>query len=462
MNYLLRILLENQQLNTKYVKSLFDKEQEKNYATETASYAEYYAAAKNVIDEINHGTGNCILPKNVDRFRSILMYLALVNIDTGYDLIFAEPTDSNGFAKNFHDAAIAAPDAKQFVVNFIDKFKLDSPNTTPENAIAFCKSAIQAYRAKTAKKSESEIIWTRVKLIETGIKYPGNEYVWVQALDKYGKPTGFIPTSVSNPYMHHCGNEPSVQNDDVYWGLRRRDDITKEVLTVILCDGNIAEAKSFGNQQNKFGSQIYKYVEALYASNYVKGLDKRYDYGYSVTTNFSVSFISSFDPKFLSWCKANKPEIIGNTENAILQLKEKYQNKAEFVKEYLQNPNNSKFTVNHWTVFLAVIGGASEVKHYLTEDDIINVLIKPNKLRMQVYANADLDLLTDRIQRAYCKYQNGSWDILLNIMQTVARFRIDPNIIEYLTNKGIIYTAYLKSVLPEHKLKYYGNAFLNV
>lgn len=456
MNYLLKLLLENQQLNTKYVKSLFQKRASSFYddeqSVEDANFAQYAEAAEKVIQDINSGTGNCILPKTKDRFKSILIYLAL----SDYKTIFADSSNSNSFIKNFHDAAISSPNSKQFVANFIDKFKLDTNETTPENAIAYCKSIIQANRAKAEKKTQVDEIWTRVKLIETGIKYPGNEYVWVQALSASGKPTGFIPTSISNKYMHHCGNEPSVQSGDVYWGLRKRDDITKEVLTVILNDGNIAEAKSFGNMQSKVGQQIYKYVEALYASNYVKGIDARYDYGYSTITNFSVSYIATFDANFLSWCKKNKPNIIGNTEKTILHLKNKYKDKTQLVNAYLSNSDKSSmFTANHWNVFVAALGGVSEVKKYLSEDDIIDDLIATEELSLRVFANADLNLLTDRIQCAFCKYQNGSFGTLLDIMKNVARFYISPKIITYLCNINIYYSTYIKSALPENKLKYY-------
>lgn len=463
MNYLLQLLLENQQLNTKYVKSLFQKRtnslhndelSSNDFAESDASFAQYAKAAETVINDINSGTGDCILPKNKDRFKSILIYLALAN----YKTIFADPSDSNGFVKNFHDAAISSPNAKQFVANFIDKFKLDVDETTPENAIAYCKNMITSNRAKIEKKTQVDEIWTRVKLIETGIKYPGDEYVWVQAVNKNGKPVGFIPTAISNKYMHHCGNEPSVKTGDVYWGLRRRDDITNEVLTVILNNGNIAEAKSYGNAQSKFGKQIYKYVEALYASDYVKGIDERYDYGYSTITNFSVSYIANFDANFLSWCKKNKPTIIGNTEKAILNLKSQYKDKTKLVKAYLSKSNKTNmFTQNHWTVFVSALGGVSEIKNYLSEDDIINKLIATNDLSLFVYANADLSLLTDRIQCAFCKYQHDSFDILLNIMQTVARFYISPKIIAYLCSINKFYRLYLETILPKNKLKYYGN-----
>ena len=83
---------------------------------------------------------------------------------------------------------------------------------------------------------------------------------------------------------------------------------------------------------------------------------------------------------------------------------------------YLNNPN--MFGKNHWTVYLMSIGGKENLP--LTEDDIIYKLIKPHKLTLEVFSNADIELLTEKIQRAYIKfYVSKSLKTLIEITKQV-------------------------------------------
>ena len=119
---------------------------------------------------------------------------------------------------------------------------------------------------------------------------------------------------------------------------------------------------------------------------------------------------------------------------------------------YLNNP--SLFGKNHWTVYLTSIGGKENLP--LTEDDIIYKLIKPHKLTLEVFSNADIELLTEKIQRAYIKfYVSKSLNTLIEITKQVNSFNIAYSIVQFLYAKNKLKTHLLLMSLPERKLKFY-------
>ena len=295
--------------------------------------------------------------------------------------------------------------------------------------------------------------WNRVKVYH---EFPDG-FKWVYAIDKKGNPVGFIPSRITVKTMNHCGNEPSNNEGDEYWELRDADG--KAYLTVILNDGLIEEAKSYGNQNNVYIDQILPYVEWFYKSDVVKGVDSeraggkfyRYDAGYASDKNFSVSLISSKDPSFMQWCQKHKPALIGDTEALIIRYSKMDPRKV--TEKYLADPDS--FGKNNWTVYLASVGGKEHLP--LSEDDIIQKLIMPGKLPLSVFANADISLITPKIQAAYVS-RNGLGDLstFIYIMQNVNQFYMAKGIFKFMLANGLdtLANGFLRQ-LPPRKVKFY-------
>jgi hypothetical protein len=104
---------------------------------------------------------------------------------------------------------------------------------------------------------------------------------------------------------------------------------------------------------------------------------------------------------------------------------------------------------------MASIGGKENLP--LSEDDIINKLILPGKLSLEVFANADISLVTPKIQAAYVnKY---GIDVLLkfiHIMQNVNQFYLARGIFKYMMASGLssMVNTFLE-MIPPRKVKYY-------
>lgn len=316
-------------------------------------------------------------------------------------------------------------------------------DTEPEQFKNIIDELVRKAKSSYNLSTEDLRIWERVKVYKDF-----GHYRWVYAVDEHGNISGYLPTRITVVTMNHCGNEPSHTKGDEYWELR--DESNRAYLTVILNNGLIQEAKSYGNKSSNYVKEIYKYVEWFYKSDVVKGVGRRYDYGYATHKNFSVSLISTVDPEFLNWCKKNKPALLGNTEKAIVKYKKYDVNKI--TNMYLTDPD--KFGENHWTVYLASIGGKENLP--LTEYDIIYKLIKPNKLKLEVFSNADVELLTDKIQRAFVKFHGQKALLtLLDIAKQVNSFNIAYSIVQFLYTKNKVKTQILLASLPERKQKFY-------
>lgn len=389
-----------------------------------------FKEAKNItnlfMNELQYGVS--ISPSVKDKFANIL---TCINIKSKLSFINDE------LLHKLHDGIMTNNNLVSIILQ-----KTNS-DTEPEQFNNIIDELVRKAKSSYSLSTKDLIIWERVKVY----KDFGN-YRWVYAVDENGNISEYMPSRITAVTMNHCGNEPSAQDGDEYWELR--DESNHAYLTVILNNGLIQEAKSYGNKTSRYINEIYKYVEWFYKSDIVKGVGHRYDYGYGTDKNFGVFTIASVDPEFLNWCKTHKPALLGKTEQAIIKYKKYDVN--ELTNMYLNNPN--MFGKNHWTVYLASIGGKENLP--LTEDDIIYKLIKPHKLTLEVFSNADIELLTEKIQRAFIKFDGSkSLKTLIEITKQVNSFNIAHSIIQFLYAKNKLKTHILLMSLPERKLKFY-------
>lgn len=418
-------LLEATNINKDYLK--------KQCEINELDFSEIMTTSNDFINELEKGVNK--ITNNQNTRAKFINLLTLMNIKASGEFL------TQTFLADLHDAIIK----KSNLVDSLMQNKNINSDSSPEDIVNAIHRLSETAKQKFKLNAEDLRIWNRVK---TAIDY-NDGFKWVYAVDEHGEAVGYIPSRITNVTMKHCGNEPSVQPGDVYWELRDNDN--NAYLTVILNDGDIEEAKSYGNKQSTYAKQIYKYVEDFYKSKYVNGVGHRYDYGYAVDSNFSVSYIASFDPQFLTWVEENKPSLLGKTEKLIMK------HKCNSVKEakrltnmYIKKP--SALGHNNWTVYLACIGGIDNLHKFFSEDDIINYFIKPKTIKLEQFANADIKALTPRIQRAFVKYQNG-FSTLFSIMQQVHAFYIDERILEFLKNKN--YKQFICHImdLPDFKIK---------
>lgn len=386
-------------------------------------------ATKKFMTELQKGIQ--INPKVIDKFSN---FLTLMNIKS--DLKFLDKK----FKEKLHDGILLNKDIPNLI---IQKFNSDNE---PKDVIDFIEGQNRKNKSVYSGLSPEDLaIWERVKVYKDF-----GEYRWVYAVDKNGKIASHIPSRITSKTMNHCGNEPTKQSGDEYWELRDKDN--KAYLTVILNKGLIQEAKSWGNQANKLTSTIVKYVEWFYKSDKVKGVGHRYDYGYATDKNFSVSTIAAYDKSFMKWCEEHKPKLIGVNEKLILKNSKK--DPKKLTEEYLKNPE--KLGENNWCVYLAAVGGKEKLP--LSEDDIIQKLIFKKKISLEVFANADIELITERIQKAFVKtYGYEAFKDLFEIMRQVNAFYVSPTIIKlFKDNNPMMYNMLLEE-LPERKIKHYEN-----
>lgn len=380
----------------------------------------------NFIRELQQGI---TIPQNIkDKFANIL---TCINIKAELNFINDE------LLHKLHDGIL---NNSNLITLILQKANSD---TTPEHFSSIVDELVHKVKSVYKLSSEDLAIWERVKVY----KDFGN-YRWVYAVDETGHIVGYLPSRITAVTMNHCGNEPSNVIGDEYWELR--DNSNKAYLTVILNKGLIQEAKSYGNKTSMFVKEIYKYVEWFYKSNIVKGVGNKYDYGYATDKNFGASTIASVDPEFITWCKENKPALLGEPEKAII----KFRNYSvdELTEMFIDDP--SKFGKNNWSIYLAAIGGKEKLP--LSEDDIIHKLIEPKKLSLSNFSNADVELLTQRIQRAYVKFYGiNALTGLFDIAKQVNSFNIDYNIIQFLFTKNQFKANMLMHMLPERKQKLY-------
>jgi len=394
-------------------------------------------AARTFVEELAKGV--TVPPSQKDKLANLL---AMLQAKSGEKFLNAE------LLGKMHDAIVFKKELPGIILQ-----KCNS-ESTPEDFDKIIDGVMSQKKSGYHGMSPDDLAeWNRVKVYH---EFPDG-FKWVYAVDKKGNPVGFIPSRITVKTMNHCGNEPSNNEGDEYWELRDADG--KAYLTVILNDGLIEEAKSYGNQNNVYIDQILPYVEWFYKSDVVKGVDSeraggkfyRYDAGYASDKNFSVSLISSKDPSFMQWCQKHKPALIGDTEALIIRYSK--MDPRTVTKKYLADPDS--FGKNNWTVYLASVGGKEHLP--LSEDDIIQKLIMPGKLPLAVFANADISLITPKIQAAYVS-RNGLGDLstFLYIMQNVNQFYMAKGIFKFMLANGLdtLANGFLRQ-LPPRKVKFY-------
>lgn len=354
-----------------------------------------------------------------------------------------------------------------FVGNTLDTKFLSQVNsdTTPEQAAQVLANATE-HQVKSAKvypdlTAEEEAIWNRVRVFhefDDGFK-------WVYAVKADGTIASHIPSSITFKTMHHCGNTPDARSNNQYWELRGPDG--KAYLTVILSpDGKIEESKSWGNQPNKYRRMIQPYVK-WFLKNKVTGVGYRYDYGYATHNNFGVKDFMGDDPEFIEYVSENKPELFGNTEKRIMFWKEAIRQgiitvddiKRMFsegmtledvlgrygrLRDYHSTSrfrdwgdtngrtyyggNNSVFGSNPFDVVCAACDGCPFSKEELKQ------LIMDRKVSLEEFANYDIHLLDNEMQKAFVSASPNNLSTLMRIAADVGTFGIADDIMSSLVD----------------------------
>lgn len=350
-----------------------------------------------------------------------------------------------------------------YIGNTLDTVFFASVNSdsTPKEASAALGHAVQhtenSNKVYPNLTPDEEAIWNRVKVYH---EFPDG-FRWVYALNENGSIASHIPSSITFKTMHHCGNTPDKNSNNQYWELR--DATGKAYLTVILSpDGKIEESKSWGNQPSKYRTMIQPYVK-WFLLNKATGVGRRYDYGYSTHSNYGVKDFVSEDPEFVNYIQENRPELMGHTENLIMlwkkgldnglitvdQLKNIYCNKMtltdaasnypqmgnllrDYARRFGSARNLNAFGDNPFDVICFVCGGCPFTKAELQQ------LIHADRLSLAQFANYDIKLLDDDMQKIFIAEQPYNMDTLLSIAGEVGTFRIAPDLINTLidTVKG--------------------------
>ena len=256
---------------------------------------------------------------------------------------------------------------------------------------------IRSYRSmrltnsKEKLSAEEECIWLRVKLFhqfEDG-------YKWVNALDAEGELAGFIPSGVTFKTMNHCGNTPSVQPGDVYYGLRDSNDV--EYLSVIVdAEGKIRESKGYGNKRPT--RDVKKYVQWLMKHDNIKGTN--YGAGYARHMNYGVSYMTD-DEDFMSYVQKDKPSLVDETDELIIDLKTKLSKGLVTSKDVINLfHRRSSFESFSFEQLIGILGG----NPFSEEEMIANA--KDGSLTCLEVANAGKEYLTVKLQHAFIDAMN--------------------------------------------------------
>jgi len=268
--------------------------------------------------------------------------------------------------------------------------------------------------------SDEQCIWLRVKTFHDF----GDGFKWIIALDANGEPAGFIPSEVTFKTMNHCGNTPSVQQGDVYYGLR--DANNKEYVSVIVNgEGKIRESKGYDNKVPKEKAVINKYMQWLMKNPIISGTD--YGAGYSRHTNYGVSKMID-DKEFMDYSKNEKPELIDPVDKTIIEYSEKLETgemtEDDVKNEFLEVSNRNEFPFES---LIGILG-----KNPFTEAEMVD-LIRYGTIRIEDIANAGNQYLTVPVQHAGA--DEGQASVLYNIYFNTPHNKID---VEYLNSKYIL------------------------
>lgn len=366
--------------------------------------------------------------------------------------------------------------------------KVDSDTSADDAARLLTGAAEGAARATKVYPDltpEEEEIWNRVKTyheFETGFK-------WVYAVDASGKVARSIPSSITYKTMHHCGNAPHgyAGEGDQYYELR--DSTGRAYLTVILDrDDCISESKSFGNQPNRNPELIKPYVKWFLRDKKVKGVGRRYDYGYAPDKNFGVKDFGD-DPEFIEEIRDTKPRLLGRTERLMMILKAaigegivtpkelatiyimsagpkydaeylgKVQSLVQFINSHplgegvIKDSNYGRINLFGPNGFAVMCGACGECP--FTEDEIVEHAVKGN-IELREFANYNVRLLTDRVQAAFVKAADYNFYTLNEIASQVGTFSVSPSVMKVFAESDapsarIKFFDYLRTCEPKSK-----------
>jgi len=261
-----------------------------------------------------------------------------------------------------------------------------------DSKVSDLQEIIRSYRAsrmthsKEKLTSDEECIWLRVKLFHEF----DDGYKWVNAVDAEGNLAGFIPSEVTFKTMNHCGNTPSVQPGDVYYGLR--DANNAEYLSVIIdAEGRIRESKGHSNKRPTVN--VKKYVQWLMKHENVKGTN--YGAGYARHMNYGVSHMTD-DAEFMSYVNNEKPSLVDETEGLVIELKSKL-DRGEITADDVINKFYSRkdFESFSFEQLIGILGS-----NPFSEDEIIS-LAKEDHINCLEVANAGKEYLTVKVQHAF-------------------------------------------------------------
>lgn len=272
-----------------------------------------------------------------------------------------------------------------------DKFdmlkKLNSSSRVSDlvNIINSYKSSKMSHSRKNLTKDE-QCIWLRVKVFHEF----GDGFKWVNAVDSEGNLAGYIPSEITNKTMNHCGNEPTVSEGDVYYGLR--DHNNKEYLSVIVDkNGNIKESK--GRYNKKPVEDVKKYMKWLMMNDSISGAN--YGNSHAKHMNYSVSQMLD-DNEFITQVKTQKPLLIDNYEELVMELKEKL-NRNEIseqliIDKFIKRRSYESFTFDQLISVLDY--------NPFSEEQLIE-LIEEDAILCEEIADAESSLLTTKIQKCF-------------------------------------------------------------
>ena len=265
----------------------------------------------------------------------------------------------------------------------------------------------------------------------------GDGWQWVYAVGESGEPVGHMPSSVCNKTMGHCGNQPSVQDGDVYYELRHNN---KPYLTVILDAGHkIKESKGPDNAPPKERELVAPKMKWFMTHERVKGTS--YESGYARDKNFSILQFLEHDPDFVGEVEEKHPHLINEeVDKPIIEyrraLKEGRITEEEIIKKWEENDKDMSSGGLRLEHLRGILGRTP-----FTEQELLKY-VESGRLSAVEIANTDYKYLTPRIQTAFLYNDGDSYRVFINIAATVPGNKItketivkvlenDPNAIDY-------------------------------
>ena len=248
-----------------------------------------------------------------------LIYLAEIRDPGLFDAEFM-----NNLAEITKDGAL--PDALRELNNRV--MAKISTNTTAGELIDIVSRAAKGMKQSATsndiwKNELSPVELRRWNNVETVMKFPDG-FRWVAAMnkDRTGH-VGFMPQTITEKTMKHCGNTPYVREGDEYFELRGPDN--RAYITVIVNNGEIQESKAYANRplEGRYNeNQLMEKYKAFLKSDIIKGMGSRYDYGFGGDLNVGMKDYIGNDDEFIQWAMENKQELFGTIEARVMMWRQ--------------------------------------------------------------------------------------------------------------------------------------------